>query len=86
MLTSEDIGNFIDRFSTIFATKQDLQKVKDDLQEDMRDLRLDVLDKFDAVYKEVKDMRLEQNAHVQTHRDIDERLDKLESVSSSQPA
>ena len=45
----------------------------------MQELRLDVLEKLDAVYKEVKDMRQEQDMHVQKHRDIDERLDNLES-------
>lgn len=48
------------------------------LREEMRDLRLDVLEKLDAVFKEVKDMRQEQDMHVQKHRDIDERFDKIE--------
>lgn len=81
MLTSKDIGALIERMSIVFATKQDLKQEKEELQEEMRDLRLDVLEKLDAVFTEVKDMRMEQDIHVQKHRDIDERLDKIESVS-----
>lgn len=82
MLTSKDIRLLIESFKTRAEADEDLRK-----QEDRFDLKFnDVLDKLDAVYKELKDMRLEQNAHVQTHRDIDERFDKLESASSPQPA
>lgn len=81
MLTSKDIGILIERFSAVFANKQELQQVKDELQEEMRDLRLDILEKLDAVFTEVKDMRMEQNIHVQKHRDINDRLDKIESAT-----
>lgn len=78
MLTSKDIKLLIESFKTRAEADEDLRKL-----EDRFDLKFnDVLDKLDAVFKELKDMRLEQNVHVQTHRDIDERFDKLESVSS----
>lgn len=75
MLTSKDIRLLIESFKTRVEADEDLRK-----QEDRFDLKFnDVLDKLDAVFKEVKDMRQEQDFHVQQHRDINERLDKLES-------
>lgn len=75
MLTSEDIKLLIDSFKTRAETDEDLRKL-----EERFDLRFnDVLDKLDAVYKELKDMRQEQDFHVQQHRDIKVRLDKIES-------
>ncbi|OGE18892.1 hypothetical protein A3J19_00440 [Candidatus Daviesbacteria bacterium RIFCSPLOWO2_02_FULL_41_8] len=75
MLTSKDIKLLIGSFKTREEADADSQALKEEMQE----LRLDVLEKLDAVYKEVKDMRQEQDMHVQKHRDIDERLDNLES-------
>lgn len=75
MLTSEDIKLLIDSFKTRAEADEDLRKL-----EERFDLRFnDVLDKLDAVYKELKDMRQEQDFHVQQHRDIKVRLDKIES-------
>ena len=82
MLTSIDIKLLVDTFKTRAEADEDSRILK----EEMQGLRLDVLEKLDAVYavyKEVKDMRQEQNMHVQKHRDIDERLDKLESATSA---
>lgn len=73
MLTSKDIRLLVASFKTREEADADLRI----LGEEMRELRLDVLEKLDAVYKEVKDMRQEQDIHVQKHRDIDERLDTL---------
>lgn len=73
MLTSKDIKLLITSFRTREEAKADSQA----LREEMQELRLDVLEKLDAVYKEVKDIRQEQDIHVQKHRDIDEKLDKL---------
>ena len=75
MLTSKDIKLLIDSFKTRAEADEDLRKL-----EDRFNLRFnDVLDKLDAVYKELKDMRQEQDFHVQQHRDIKDRLDKIES-------
>lgn len=75
MLTSQDIKLLIDSFKTRAEADEDLRKL-----EDRFDLRFnDVLDKLDAVYKELKDMRQEQDFHVQQHRDINDRLDKIKS-------
>lgn len=61
MLTSEDIKLLIDSFKTRAEADEDLRKL-----EERFDLRFnDVLDKLDAVYKELKDMRQEQDFHVQ---------------------
>ncbi len=74
MLTSKDIKLLIDSFKTRAEADEDLRKL-----EDRFNLRFnDVLDKLDAVYKEVLDMRQEQDFHVQQHRDIKDRLDKIE--------
>lgn len=83
MLTSDDIGKLIDRLVTIFTTKQELNEGLQNLEEKL-DLKFqNVLTKMDAVYKEVKDFRQEQDMHVQMHRDTDERLDKLESTTAA---
>ena len=71
MLTAKDIKNLIDGLSGFFATKKDIEEVK----EDIHDLRLDVLGHLDAVYKEVKDKRQEQDIHSQQHEDIRDELD-----------
>lgn len=80
MLTSEDIKLLIETFKTRAEADDDLRKLEERLDFKFQD----VLTKLDAVYKELKDMRLEQNAHVQMHRDINDRLDKLESRYSRQ--
>ncbi len=75
MLTSKDIRLLVESFKTRTEADEDLRRL-----EDKFDLRFnDVLDKLDAVYKELKDMRQEQDMHVQKHRDIDEKLDQLKS-------
>lgn len=78
------------------ATKAELHQVEANLQGQIIDVRLEVVkvreematkDNFrsvmtllDKVLKEVLDMRQEQTFHVQSHRDIEERLDKIEAV------
>ncbi len=66
MLTSKDIRLLVNSFKTREEADADMQA----LREEMHQLRLDVLEKLDAVFKEVKDMRQEQDMHVQKHRDI----------------
>ncbi len=75
MLTSQDIKLLVATFKTRAEADEDLRKLKEEF-----DLKFnEVLEGVDAVYKELKDMRLEQNMHVQKHRDIDEKFDKLET-------
>lgn len=71
MLTAKDIKNLIDGISGFFATKKDIEEIK----EKIHDLRLDVLGHLDAVYKEVKNKRQEQDIHAQQHEDIRDELD-----------
>ena len=78
MLSRGDISNLIDSFSHIFATKKESEDTKHELKEKMHQVRLDVLDKLDAVFKELKDFRQEQTFHVQSHRDIEDKLDTHE--------
>ncbi len=79
MLTSKDIKLLIETFKTRAEADEDSRKL-----EEKFDFKFNkVLDKVDAVYKELKGMRQEQVMHVQKHRDIDERLDKIESATSS---
>ncbi len=79
MLTSKDIRLLVNSFKTREEADADIQA----LREEMHQLRLDVLEKLDAVFTEVKDMRQEQDIHVQKHRDINDRFDKLEASVNS---
>lgn len=74
MLTSDDIKRLVDSF----ATRYDLERLatKDDLDQ----LRRDVMDKMDAIYKEVLDRRIEQDMHLALHERIDGRLNSIEKV------
>lgn len=75
MLTSKDIKLLIDTFKTRAEADEDLQKLREEMV--TKDMFRDVMTKIDAVFKELKDFRLEQDIHVQKHRDIDETLNKL---------
>ena len=81
MLTPKDIKLLIDTFKTRAEADEDLRKLREEMA--TKDMFREVMTKLDAVYKELKDMRQEQDMHVQKHRDIDERLDKIESATSS---
>lgn len=70
MLTIKDIQKLMETFATKydlerFATKEDLQEVKNQ-----------VLDRMDAVYKELVNMRMDNATHMQSHRDIAHELKK----------
>lgn len=80
MLTSKDIKLLIDFFKTRAEADEDLRKLKEEMA--TKDMFREVMTKIDAVYKEVLDMRQEQDIHVQKHRDIDERFDKIETSIS----
>lgn len=77
MLTSKDIKLLIASFKTRAEADEDLRNLREEMA--TKGMFREVMTKLDAVYKEVKDMRQEQDMHVQKHRDIDGRLDKLES-------
>lgn len=77
MLTAKDIKLFVESFKTRAESDEDLRKMQERF-----DLKFnDVLDKLDAVFKEVKDMREDQDFHVQKHRDIDDKFDSIGSVT-----
>lgn len=75
MLTSQDIKLLVDTFKTRAEADEDLRKLKEEMA--TKGMFREVMNKLDAVYTELKDMRQEQDIHVQKHRDIDEKLDKL---------
>ena len=77
MLTSKDITLLIESFKTRAEADEDLRKLREEMA--TKDMFREVMTKLDAVFKEVKDMRQEQDMHVQKHRDIDEQLDRLKS-------
>jgi uncharacterized coiled-coil DUF342 family protein len=84
MLTSNDIKLLIDSFKTRAEADEDFRKLREEmgnLKDEMatKDMFREVMTKLDAVFKEVKDMRQKQDMHVQKHRDIDDRLDKLKT-------
>ncbi len=83
MITDDDIK----KLSKVFATKEDLESfaTKDDLRgfatkDDLHDLEDKLMTLVDAVYQEVVAMRQEQSMHFQSHREIDDRLNKLEGT------
>lgn len=81
MITDADIKNLVTAFKTRAESDVDIEK-----QTERFDLKFNqVLDRLDAVFKELQDFRQEQSFHIQSHMDIDEaitatkkRLDKLE--------
>ncbi len=77
MLTSEDIKLLIESFKTRAEVDEDLRKLEEKMA--TKGMLRDVMTKLDAVFKELKDMRQEQDMHVQKHRDIDEKFDKLKT-------
>ncbi len=81
MLTSKDIKLLIESFKTRLEADADLARLEEKIT--TKDMFREVMTKIDAVFKELRDFRQEQNMDVQKHRDIDERLDKLESASPS---
>ena len=75
MLTTKDIQ----KLKVLFASKQDLRQEIEGL-ETRFDKKFDkVINKLDAVYGEVKDMRQEQKFHLGQHNRINEQLEKLEA-------
>lgn len=84
MLTADDIKNLLTAFTTVFATKEDLSKAEERI--DIK--HNEVLNRMDAVFGEVKAMRIKQAALSQhfedsneTLRNHDKRIKKLESSS-----
>lgn len=77
MLTSKDIKLLIEFFKTRAEADEDLRKLREEMA--TKGMFREVMTKLDAVYKEVADMRQEQDMHVQKDRDIDEQLDQLKS-------
>lgn len=77
MLTSKDIKLLIESFKTRAEADEDLRKLREEMA--TKYMFRDVMTKLDAVYKEVRDMRQEQDFHVQQHLDIKDKLDKIES-------
>ena len=53
MLTVDDIKKLLDSFSAVFATKEELRELREEMNSRFRD----VTTKLDAVFKEVKDTR-----------------------------
>lgn len=77
MLTSKDIKLLIASFKTRAEADEDLRNLREEMA--TKGMLREVMTKLDAVFKEVKYMRQEQDMHVQKHRDIDEKLDQLKS-------
>lgn len=56
MLSVDDIK----KLTQVFATKQELQNVSEDLGQQMQGFRNEMLDRFDKVFGELKKIRQEQ--------------------------
>lgn len=82
MLSKNDIQKLLE----VFATKEDLEQF---IKKEEFDLTLDkVLEKLDAVFGELKDMRQEQAFHAGQHSritddilEIKERVDRIQKTS-----
>lgn len=81
-MTSKDINTLIEKMSLAFATKQELKQELENIRNEMatKDELRKVMTVLDKVLHEVLAMRQEQDFHIQKHRDIDGRFEKIESV------
>ena len=80
MLTEDDFKKLVQLFATKEELRQELEKIREEMA--TKDELRKVMTVLDKVLHEVLAMRQEQDIHVQKHRDIDERLDKIESTFS----
>ncbi len=82
MLSKSDIKKLLE----VLATKQDLELLREEVATKAE--YNNVINKLDAVYKELKDFREEQSAHSGQHEEIDkdigslqERINKIEQAA-----
>lgn len=80
MITDDDIKKLLTASAAIFATKQDLKKLKDDLEEKMATKNHfdKIMNSVDKVLGELKTIREEQIFHQSSHDTVDERLTDIE--------
>ena len=76
MLTADDIKKLITSFSFIFTTREDLNKLEDRFILKFQD----ILTKLDAVYKEVKDMRIDLEEEISL---VKQRVSHLETKTAA---
>lgn len=81
MLTGDDIKKLMAVFTTKAELKLEIARLEEKMvTKDEFNSKFDgVMNKLDAVYGEVKDVRQEQKAHYAQHDRINERLERLES-------
>ena len=72
MLTKGDIKKLLE----VFATKQELAELRAEMA--TKDQLNGVMDKLDAVYAEVKDVRQEQTVHWGQHQDLRKEIESIE--------
>lgn len=78
MLSDEDVQKML----TVFATKQDIKELKEELTEKMatKEEQNRVYNLVDKVLGEVKSMRMEQAANYQRDQDLEVRVEKIERI------
>ena len=66
--------------ATVFTTKEETKLLKHQIEKVLKEVRNDILDGQDKIYKELKDFREEQSAHSFRHDDTEKRLRAIEAV------
>ena len=79
MITGDDVV----KLSQVFATKEEFRLMEERMTEKFatKDQWNLVMNLVDKVLVEVKAMREEQAVHFSIHEEVNQRLDKLESVT-----
>lgn len=74
MLSNQDVK----RLLGVFATKQDLENL---VTQDNFDAKTrDIMGKLESIYGEIKDSRLENDAHLIRHADSEKLLKRITSI------
>lgn len=73
MLSKSDIKKLLE----VFATKADLEELVTRVE--FKSTMDSVMNKLDAVYGEVKDVRQEQTVHWGQHQDLREEIDSIKT-------
>jgi len=80
MITSDDIKKMLDAFMPVFATKLDLENLREEMA--TKGQFDQVMTRIDGVMGELKTVREEQSAHQLQHDDIKRDLDAIKAVAT----
>lgn len=86
LLNPTDIDNLIGAMKVVFPTREEVEKiVEEKLNDKIRFIptKEDFFSSMDTLMGEVKAMREESTLHQGQHREINDRLDKLEQLTQT---